>query len=164
VHRCIPNLKSSIYDVLASLLATGAQDLANIVAEFEAGKKAEALVCEEGAELREQLEEVEVKLDTLEKEQQLELEHKGNEILAYQRVVEMRSEERNRARQTIVELEGNLMDAAEQRCSMAQELEQLRTDLQTLAQKAAAGQESDRKQLNDEIESQRQIVGSAVRE
>jgi excinuclease UvrABC nuclease subunit len=94
------------YDVLASLFATRAQDLTNIVSEYEASKKAEELAFEEAAELREQLDELEAKYSAFEEEHELEIdewrvrvERKDEEIVAYQRVVDMRTEERNRARE-----------------------------------------------------------------
>jgi hypothetical protein len=94
------------YDVLASLFATRAQDLTNIVSEYEASKKAEELAVEEAAELREQLDELEAKYAALEEEHELEIdewrvraERRGEEIVAGQRVVDMRTEERNRARE-----------------------------------------------------------------
>ena len=94
------------YDVLASLFATRAQDLTNIVSEYEASKKAEDLAFEEAAELREQLDELEAKYASLEDvyEEDIDLwraqvEHKDEELVAYQRVVDMRTQERNRARE-----------------------------------------------------------------
>jgi chromosome segregation ATPase len=94
------------YDVLASLFATRAQDLANIVSEYEACKKAEQLAFEEAVDLREQLNELEAQYAAIEEKHEQEVdewrsqvERKDEEIVAYQRVVAMRTEERNRARE-----------------------------------------------------------------
>ena len=106
------------YDVLASLFATRAQDLANIVSEFEASTKAEFLAYEEAAEAREQTKELELALASVEEERQLEIEGwrrkveiKDEEIIACHRVVEMRTKERNDAREKVAVLEQDLKNA-----------------------------------------------------
>ena len=103
------------YDVLASLFATRAQDLANIVSEFEASKKAEFWAYEEAAEAREQTKELEARLAATEEERKLEIEEwrrkveiKDEEIFACHRVVEMRTKERDDARARAAVLEQDL--------------------------------------------------------
>ena len=92
------------YDILASLFATRAQDLSNLVNDYEASRKAEEMAFEEAAELREQLDELRAKNLALEREHendvmewQEKLSRRDEEILAYQRVVEMRMVERDQA-------------------------------------------------------------------
>ena len=94
------------YDVLASLFATRAQDLVNIVSEYEACKKAEELAFEEAVDLRQQLNDLEARYAFAEEEHEREtgewrtvVERKDEEVVAYQRVVTMRTEERNSARE-----------------------------------------------------------------
>jgi predicted nucleic acid-binding Zn-ribbon protein len=103
------------YDVLASLFATCAQDLTNLVAEYEASRKAEELAWEEVAEVREQIDRLASTLAEMEEEHEQEIEGwrlkvelKDEEIVAYQRVVDMRTEERDQARHQCGRLEGDL--------------------------------------------------------
>ena len=100
------------YDILASLFATRAQDLTNLVAEYEASRKAEELAWDEVAEVRDQIDRLASTLAAMDEEHEQEIERwrlqvelKDEEIVACHRVVDMRTEERDHARQLCVKLE-----------------------------------------------------------
>ena len=127
-------------DVLTSLFATRAEDLANIVSEFEASKKAEAIAYEEVMELRELWEESEAKLAIAKgdhgrevEEWRRKLEDKDEEINACQRVIDMRTKERNAAREMLVKLEKDLNEAREYSLSKHEEFEMLPKEAETAA-------------------------------
>ena len=127
-------------DVLTSLFATRAEDLANIVSEFEASKKAEAIAYEEVMELRELWEESEAKLAISKEDHCREIaewktmvECRDNEILACQRVVEMRTKERYEARNMVVKLEKDLREAKEHSHLKHEECELLRKEMEMAA-------------------------------
>lgn len=101
------------YDILASLFATRAQDLSNIVTEYDASRKAEAMAYEEVTELKEQMEEMGGLWELERQEWRVRLDLKDEEMVAYQRVVDMRTEERDMAREEAAALRTTLIRLGE---------------------------------------------------